>query len=142
MAYRKDTTDLSGILLECMGSQERKSYRSGYRPRRLDTRIGTMYQLVPKVRNGGYIPFFITERKRSEAALIQVIQETQETYIQGVSTRKIEKLAHKLGIENLSRSQVSEMTKGLNEQAEAFRNRELTGESYPVIWVDALYEKV
>lgn len=171
MAYKKDTTDLSGILLECMGSpdpmlhmlewlceqfmeaevstqlgaekneqsQERKSYRSGYRPRRLDTRMGTMYLLVPKVRNGGYIPFFITERKRSEAALIQVIQET---YIQGVSTRKIEKLAQKLGIENLSRSQVSEMTKGLNEQAEAFRNRELTGESYPVIWVDALYEKV
>ena len=73
-------------------SQERKSYRSGYRPRRLDTRMGTMYLLVPKVRNGGYIPFFITERKRSEAALIQVIQET---YIQGVSTRKIEKLSGK-----------------------------------------------
>ncbi|MDD7401699.1 MAG: IS256 family transposase [Eubacteriales bacterium] len=77
--------------------------------------------------------------KRSEATLIQVIQET---YIQGVSTRKIEKLTHKLGIENLSRSQVSEMTKGLNEQAEAFRNRDLAGESYPVIWIDALYEKV
>lgn len=124
MAYKKDTTDLSGILLECLGSQDpmlhmlewlceqlmevevsaqlgaekneqsqdRKSYRSGYRPRRLDTRMGTMYLLVPKVRNGGYIPFFITERKRSEAALIQVIQET---YIQGVSTRKIEKLSGK-----------------------------------------------
>lgn len=150
MAYKKDTTDLSGILFECLGSQDpmlhmlewlceqlmeaevstqlgaekneqsqdRKSYRSGYRPRRLDTRKGTMYLLVPKVRNGAYIPFFITERKRSETALIQVIQET---YIQGVSTRKIEKLARKLGIENLSRSQVSEMTKGLNEQAEVFR---------------------
>jgi len=81
----------------------------------------------------------VTERKRSEAALIQVIQEV---YIQGVSTRKIEKLARRLGIENLSRSQVSEMTQGLNEQAEDFRNRSLVGEQYPVIWVDALYEKV
>ena len=108
-------------------------------PRRLDTRTGPMDLLVPKVRNGGDIPFFITERKRREAALIQVIQET---YIQGVSTRKIEKLAHKLGLENLSRRQVSEMTKGLNEQAEAFRNRELTGERYPVIWVEAVYENV
>jgi transposase-like protein len=65
---------------------------------------------LPKVRNGGYIPFFITERKRSEAALIQVIQEA---YVQGVSTRKMEKLAKRLGIEGISRSQVSEMTKGL-----------------------------
>lgn len=54
----------------------RSGYRSGYRPRRLDTRMGTMYLMVPKVRQGGYIPFFVTERKRSEAALIQVVQES------------------------------------------------------------------
>ena len=53
----------------------RSGYRCGYRPRRLDTRMGTMYLMVPKVRQGGYIPFFVTERKRSEAALIQVVQE-------------------------------------------------------------------
>ena len=62
--------------------------------------------------------------------------------MQGVSTRKMEKLAHSLGIESLSRSQVSEMTKGLNEQVEAFRNRSLAGTVYPVLWVDALYEEV
>ena len=61
-------------------SQERKSHRSGYRPRRLDTGMGTMYLLVPKVRNGGYIPFFITEIKPSEATLIQVIQESAQDY--------------------------------------------------------------
>ena len=113
----------------------RSGYRSGYRPRRLDTRMGTMYLMVPKVRQGGYIPFFVTERKRSEAMLVQVVQEA---FVQGVSTRKMEKLAHSLGIENLSRSQVSEMTKGLNEQVEEFRNDTV----YPVLWVDALYEKV
>ena len=62
--------------------------------------------------------------------------------MQGVSTRKMEKLAHSLGIENLSRSQASEMTKGLNEQVEEFRNRSLSGTAYPVLWVDALYKKV
>jgi len=51
-----------------------QSYRSGYRPRRFDTRMGTIYLLVPKVRQGGYIPFFVSNRKRSEAALIQVVQ--------------------------------------------------------------------
>lgn len=81
----------------------------------------------------------MTERKRSEAALIQVVQEA---FVQGVSTRKMEKLARSLGIENLSRSQVSEMTKGLNEQVDAFRSRSLSKDRYPVLWVDALYEKV
>ena len=109
----------------------RGGYRSGYRPRRLDTRMGTMHLMVPKVRQGGYIPFFVTERKRSEAMLVQVVQEA---FVQGVSTRKMEKLAHSLGIENLSRSQVSEMTKGLNEQVEEFCNRSLAGTVYPVLW--------
>ena len=151
MAHNKDTTNFEGLLFHFMDtpdpmlsmlewlchrmmeaevsskigaekheqSQERTSHRCGFRPRRLDTRVGTIYLMVPKVRNGGYIPFFVTERKRSEAALIQVIQEA---YVQGVSTRKIEKLAKSLGIEGISRSQVSEMTQGLNEQAEEFRN--------------------
>ena len=87
--------------------------------------MGTMYLVVPKVRQGGYILFFVTERKRSEAMLIQVVQ--------GVSTRKMEELAHSLGIENLSRSQVSEMTKGLNEQVEEFRNRSLADTVYPIL---------
>jgi putative transposase len=120
-------------------SNKRTSSRSGYRPRRYDTRMGTLYLLIPKVRNGGYIPFFVTARKRSEAALIQVVQEA---FVQGVSTRKMDKLAKSLGIENLSHGQVSEMTKGLNEQVNAFRERSLEGERYPVIWTDALYEKV
>ena len=171
MAQEKDTMNLERLLFQFMGmadpmlsmlewlcaqmmeaevsnqigaekhqqSTERTSYRCGFRPRRLDTRMGTMYLMVPKVRNGGYIPFFVTERKRSEAALIQVVQEA---FIQGVSTRRMEKLAKSLGIESMSRSQVSEMTQGLQEQVEGFRNRPLISGSYPVLWVDALYEKV
>lgn len=171
MAQRKDTTDFQGLLFQFMGTEdpmlnmlewlcrqmmeaevsgkigadkheqtpERTSHRCGFRARRLDTRLGTMYLMIPKVRNGGYIPFFVTERKRSEAALVQVVQEA---FVQGVSTRKMEKLAKSLGIEGISRSQVSEMTKGLHEQVEEFRNRPLSGNIYPVLWVDALYEKV
>ena len=75
--------------------------------------MGTMYLMVPKLRNGGYISFSVTERKRSENALVQVIQEA---FVQGVSTRRMEKLAKSLGIESISKSQVSELTKGLNDQ--------------------------
>ena len=119
-------------------SKERRTYFSGTRVRRMDTRLGTLYLFIPKLRKGGYIPFFITERRRSEQALIALIQEA---FINGVSTRKIERLAKSLGIENISASQVSEINKGLSEQVNSFRNRRLEAE-YPFLWIDALYEKV
>lgn len=79
---------------------------------------------------------------RTQTQQSGAVQVVQEAFVQGVSTRKMEKLAKSLGIENLSRSQVSEMTKGLNEQANTFRSRSLAEKRYPVLWVDALYEKV
>ena len=117
---------------------ERKTYFSGARVRRVDTRLGTVYLLVPKIRKGGYIPFFISERRRSEQALIAVVQEA---FINGVSTRKIERLAQAMGIENISAAQVSEFKRELDGQVEAFRSR-LLEEEYAVIWIDALYQKV
>ncbi|MDY4611630.1 MAG: transposase [Sphaerochaetaceae bacterium] len=119
-------------------TQERKTNRSGYRTRRWDTRIGTVFLSIPKVREGGYIPFFLTECKRNEQALVEVVWEA---WVNGVSTRKMDRLAKSLGIENISDSRVSDMTRGLDGMAESFRSRPLE-EEYPVLWVDALYEKV
>ncbi|MFZ2053569.1 MAG: IS256 family transposase [Candidatus Aminicenantales bacterium] len=119
-------------------SSGRKTYFSGARVRRMDTRLGTIYLYIPKLRKGGYVPFFVTERKRSELALAALVQEA---FINGVSTRRIERLAKALGIENISASQVSEINKGLQEQVEAFRSRPLE-EEYPFLWIDALYDKV
>jgi putative transposase len=119
-------------------TKDRKTYFSGARVRRMDTRLGTLYLYIPKLRKGGYIPFFITERKRSELALMTLVQEA---FINGVSTRRIERLAKAIGIENISASQVSEITKGLEEQVTAFRTRPLE-EEYPFLWIDALYDKV
>ena len=119
-------------------AESRTGYRCGYRIRRFDTRLGTVYLSVPKLRQGGYIPFFVTEKKRSEQALIQVVQEC---WLNGVSTRKIEKIAKRLGIESLSASEVSEINNGLDEMVDEFRTRKLEAE-YPVIWADALYEKI
>ena len=117
---------------------ERTTYFSGVRARRVDTRMGTVYLLVPKVRKGGYVPFFISEKRRSEQALIAVVQEA---FINGVSTRKIERLARTMGIENISAAQVSEFNKELDTQVADFRNRPLA-EEYPFLWIDALYQKV
>ena len=120
------------------GSADRKTYFSGARVRRIDSRLGTVYPYIPKLRKGGYVPFFVTERKRSELALAALVQAG---FINGVSTRRIERLAKALGIENISASQVSEINKGLQEQVEAFRSRP-SEEEYPFLWIDALYDRI
>jgi len=119
-------------------STERTTHLSGTRIRRFDTRMGTMYLTIPKLRKGGYVPFFVTAKKRSEQALMQIIQEA---WVSGISTRKIERLAKSMGIEQISASQVSEVNKELDAMVDEFRNRTLQAE-YPILWIDALYEKI
>lgn len=118
-------------------SEERTTHRNGHRERRWDTRLGTMMLKVPKVREGGYIPSFIENRKRSEQALISVIQEA---VVKGVSTRKIESVLEQLGIAGVSAGQVSQLCGALDEKVRQFRDRPLGESRY--VWVDALYEKV
>lgn len=118
-------------------TSERTTHRNGYRERRWDTRLGTMMLNVPKVREGGYVPSFIEHRKRSEQALISVIQEA---VVQGVSTRKIEVVLEEFGIAGVSAGQVSQLCAALDEKVRQFRERPLGESRY--VWVDALYEKV
>ena len=116
---------------------ERKGYRNGHRERRWDTRLGTLNLQVPKLREGGYVPAFIEHRKRSEQALVSVIQEA---VVQGVSTRKIEAVLAEFGIAGVSAGQVSQLCAGLDEKVQQFRERRLGESRY--VWVDAIYEKV
>jgi putative transposase len=118
-------------------SGERTTYRNGHRERRWDTRLGSLTLNIPKVRDGGYVPSFIEHRKRSEQALISVIQEA---VVKGVSTRKIESVLEQLGIAGVSAGQVSQLCQTLDDKVRQFRDRPLGESRY--VWVDALYEKV
>ena len=120
-------------------TDKRTNYRSGYRGRRFDTRLGSIDLKVPKLRSGGYVPSFLSRGKRCEEALIAVVAEA---YVCGTSTRKMDELMQSLGIIGISKSQVSQITKSLDTEAEAFRTRSLQGRAYPILMVDALYEKV
>jgi len=115
----------------------RSTHRNGSRDRRWDTRLGTLSLKVPKLREGGYVPSFIEHRKRSEQALVSVIQEA---VVRGVSTRKIEAVLAELGIAGVSAGQVSQLCSALDEKVRQFRERPLGEIRY--VWVDALYEKV
>ncbi len=122
-------------------SLERAAQRNGYRHRPLDTRAGTIDVAVPKLRSGTYFPEWLLERrKRAESALITVVADC---YLAGVSTRRMDKLVKTLGIDGLSKSQVSRMAEDLDEHVAAFRHRPL-GEAGPFTFVaaDALTMKV
>ena len=119
----------------------RSAQRNGYRHRDLDTRVGTVDVAIPKLRSGTYFPEWLLERrKRAESALITVVADC---YLAGVSTRRMDKLVKTLGINALSKSQVSRMAAELDEQVESFRHRPL-GEAGPFTFVaaDALSMKV
>ena len=117
---------------------ERAGYRNGYRDRDWDTRVGTIGLRVPRVREGGYVPSWLEPRKRAEQALVATVREA---YVQGVSTRKVDDLVKALGLDGISKSQVSRLCQALDEEVERFRNRRLEGE-YPYVWLDATFVKV
>lgn len=119
-------------------SDGRKTYRNGHRQRTWETRVGEIPLQIPKLREGTYFPSLLEPRRRSEQALLSVIQTA---YVQGVSTRKVDDLLRALGLTGIDKSRVSRICKELDEVVGAFRNRPLEG-SYPYVWLDALYLKV
>lgn len=119
-------------------SAERTTHRNGYRERAWQTRAGMVALQIPRLRSGTYFPSFLEPRSRSEKALVAVVQEA---YVNGVSTRKVERLVTQLGLAGMSRSAVSRLCSGLDEQVRFFRERPLEGR-YPYLWLDAKVERV
>lgn len=118
---------------------DRVNSRNGYRRREWDTRAGTVELAIPKLRHGSYFPAFLEHRRRAERALASVVATS---YLLGVSTRRVEKLAASLGVTGLSKSQVSAMAGELDELVDGFRNRPLDRGPYAFVWIDALTQKV
>ena len=120
-------------------SPERITHRNGYRSRDWDTRVGTMELRIPKIREGSYFPSLLEPRRRSEKALLSVVQQA---YVEGVSTRRVDDLIKSLGCDGISKSQVSRICRDLDEVVENFLGRPLDGGPYPYGWLDALTQKV
>src|SRR5579859_5468697 len=117
---------------------ERTGERNGHRERRWDTRVGSIQLRVPRVRDGGYFPALLEPRRRAERALVAVVQEA---YVQGVSTRRVDDLVQALGMQGISKSQVSRLCGELDTEVERFRTRKLVG-GYPYVWLDGTFVKV
>jgi putative transposase len=115
-------------------SGERTTYRNGYRARAWETRVGEIELAIPRARSGSaYFPSFLEPRRRSEQAIVAVVMEA---YVNGVSTRKVDRLVSQLGLQGMTKDRVSALCRALDEQVEAFRQRPLEG-AYPYLWLDA-----
>ncbi len=120
-------------------TDNRTNSRNGTRSRSWDTRAGSMELAIPKLRTGSYYPSWLLEpRRRAERALVAVVAEC---YLLGVSTRRVDALVKTLGISGISKSQVSEMAKSLDDSVEAFRSRPLDQGPYTYVMTDALAMK-
>jgi transposase-like protein len=119
---------------------ERENSRNGYRVRPWDTRVGTIDLAVPKLRQGVYSPEFLLQpRRRAEQALMAVVCQA---YVEGVSTRRVDDLVKAMGIEGISKSEVSRMAAELDQKVAEFRDRPLDAGPYRYLWIDALTQRV
>ena len=118
--------------------ERRTTQRNGYRPREWETRVGEIELQIPKKRSGSYFPSFLEPRRRCEQAIVAVVMEA---YVNGVSTRKVDRLVEQLGIHGMSKDRVSALCRALDDQVAAFRGRPLEG-AHPYLWLDAKVVKI
>jgi putative transposase len=123
--------ELTGAELGERAPDRRQTQRNGYRPRRWDTRVGELELAIPKLRTGSYFPSFLEPRRRAEQALVAVVQEA---YVNGVSTRKVDRLVEQLGLRGMTKDTVSRLCRGLDEQVTVFRERPLAGAYHACGW--------
>src|SRR3954453_18781361 len=133
-----EVSALVGAELGERAPERRSAQRNGYRERSWETRVGELELAIPKLRSGpGDFPSFLEPRRRAEPALVAVVQEA---YVNGVSTRKVDRVVEQLGV-RMSKDQVSRLCARLDEHVTAFRDRPLEGR-YPYLWLDAKQERV
>jgi putative transposase len=134
-----EVSELTGLPKGERNPDARLTHRNGYRERRWDTRVGTIELAIPRLREGSYFPDWLLEpRRRTEQAFVSVVADA---YLAGVSTWRVEKLVRQLGVERMSKSQVSRLSKSLDVIVEDFRSRPLDGAPYPYLTLDALVVK-
>lgn len=116
----------------------RKAHRNGYKGRSLKTRVGELKLKKPQFREISFETKVFDRYSRVEKALINAVIES---YLQGVSTRRVQDIVSRLGVEDLSASSVSRISRELDGRVEEFLKRPIE-HSIPYLFVDASYFKV
>jgi putative transposase len=120
-------------------SGERTAIRNGHRTRVLSTTAGDLELRIPKLRTSSFFPSLLERRRRVDQALFAVVTEA---YLHGVSTRKVDELVKALGADTgISKSEVSRICADLDAEVGTFRDRSLSEQHFPYVFLDATYCK-
>lgn len=119
--------------------EDRPAYRNGHRIRRFDTPYGTLMLKIPKVSKGSFIPSFLERYQRYDSTLKQTIAES---YVNGVSTGRMDNVVKAMGVKGISKGQVSKITADLDSKANEIRTRPLKDSDGQVLFIDAVFEKI
>lgn len=120
-------------------TEDRTAQRNGTRPKTVSTTAGDLTVKIPKLRTGSFFPSLLEPRRRVDIALHAVVMEA---YVHGVSTRKVDDLVAALGVDTgISKSEVSRICAGLDEQVAAYDTRPLDHCAFPYLFLDATYCK-
>ncbi len=120
-------------------SASRTNQRNGSRPRTLSTIAGDLELRIPKLRSGSFFPALLERRRRVDQCLFAVVMEA---YLHGTSTRKVDDLVKALGADaGISKSEVSRICADLDTEVGAFRDRPLSEQHFPYVFLDATYCK-
>lgn len=113
--------------------------RNGYRERKLTTCVGTLTLRVPKLRQGSFFPDdLLTRYQRADRALIAAVAEM---YTTGTSTKKVQRIAQKMGIDRLPEDQAGPMARDLDAGVGELLSRDLSATRMPYLWPDATYAR-
>jgi len=123
-------------------TEHRQGYRNGSYVRQLTTRVGMLDLEVPRDREGTFQTSLFDRYQRSEKALVLALMQMVKIDLmrstQGVSTRRVTKITTELCGREFTRSTVSRLCEGLDEQVDAWAQRPLDGQPYPFVLFDAM----
>ena len=128
-----EVSALTGAQLHERCPDQRSTHRNGYRRRLLTTQVGDLTLAIPKLRQGSFFPDWLEPRRRVDKALYAVVMEA---YTGGISTRKVDALGGDSGI---SKSEVSRICQGFDEQVKAFLGWPLDHARFQYVYLDATY---
>jgi putative transposase len=112
-------------------SEDRVAHRNGSRAKTVSTTAGDLSVRIPKLRSGSFFPTLLEPRRRIDVALHAVVMEA---YVHGVSTRKVDDPVAALGVDTgISKSEVSRICAGLDEQVAAYDTRPLEHCAFPPV---------
>jgi putative transposase len=115
---------------------DRVDYRNGYRYRSLQTRLGLIKDLkVPRSRGRTYKSQILPRYKRYEAGVEDLVRNS---FLAGISTRRVSEVLEPLIGGSVSASTVSEITKALDDQVRKYHQRRLP-DDVVYLFADAVY---